>query len=360
MAEQEQNRSEAATPHKIQEAKKRGSVAKSMEINSLGALLALLAILHLWGWDMVTRQLRASQRIFSQAHQITFDSNHFMAWLNGVLLDAVYMLVPLFITIALVGVITNIVQIGPIFTFFPLKPDFDRINPVSGFKRIFSLRLLVETLKTIIKLALFGAVLYGVIKHLLPDLIKLMHANPVGYGQVVLSQTASLIFKLVCIIAFIAMLDIIYTRWDFAKKLKMSRREVKEEVKRRDGDPRVKARIRELQRETLKRSKALNRVQDADVLITNPTHLAIAIKYVRSEMQAPEVLAKGAGELAGLMKDIARKHRVPIVENKKLARALFTQVGFEGTVPEKLFPDVARLLVWVYAIRERNNLGVLA
>jgi flagellar biosynthetic protein FlhB len=160
--------------------------------------------------------------------------------------------------------------------------------------------------------------------------------------------------------ALVAMLDFMYTRWDYGDKLKMSRREVKEEVKRRDGDPRVRARIRELQRETLKRSKALGKVKDADVLITNPTHLAVAVKYVRGEMKAPQVLAKGAGELAGLMRGIARNHKIPVVENKKLARALFTQVDFDGPVPEKLYPDVARLLVWVYAMREQDRRGVTA
>ena len=355
MAEQEQNRSEAATPYKIEEAKNRGSVAKSMEVNSLMSILALLAVLYIWGWPMAEKQLRLSQRLLGDANQVNFELSHFMTWLNGALVETFYILAPLFALLAIIGILANVTQTGPIFTLFPLKPDFDRINPVSGLKRLFSLRLLVEAVKSVIKLALFGSVLYFTIKHLLPDLMKLMHVSPVGYGRIVLMQVASIIFKLACVIAFIALLDFMYTRWDYGNKLKMSRREVKEEIKRRDGDPRVRARIRELQRETLKRSKALGRVKDADVLITNPVHLAVAVKYVRGEMQAPTVLAKGAGELAGLMKGIARKHAIPVVENRKLARALFRQVDFDGAVPEKLYPDVARLLVWIYALREQNR-----
>jgi flagellar biosynthesis protein FlhB len=355
MAEQEQNRSEAATPYKIQEAKKRGSVAKSMEVSSLTAIVAFLAVLYFWGAHMGQRQLGLNQRLLSQAHQVDFELSHIMAWLNGALTETLYMLAPLFILIAILAIFVSIVQTGPVFTLFPLKPDFDRINPVAGFKRMFSLKLVVETLKSIIKLMLFGSILYFAIKRILPDLVRLMQIDPANYGRFISAQIASIIFKLACAIAFIAILDFMYTRWDYANKLKMSRREIKEEVKRRDGDPRVRARIRELQRETLKRSKALSKVKDADVLITNPTHLAVAIKYVRGEMHAPEVVAKGAGELAGLMKDIARKRRIPVVENKRLARALFRQVDFDGPVPEKLYPDVARLLVWVYAMREQRR-----
>lgn len=355
MAEQEQNRSEDATPYKIEEAKKKGSVAKSMEVNSLMAIVALLIVLYGWGWQMVERQLVINQRLLSQAHQVNFEMSHFLTWLNAAFIETLYVLVPLFLVLMVAGVLVNVAQTGPIFTLFPLKPDIDRINPVSGFKRVFSWKLVVETIKSVIKLALFGAVLYFAVKHLLHDLFRLMDSSPAGYGPTIIAQVSAIIFKLACVMALVAMIDFMYTRWDYSDKLKMSRREVKEEVKRRDGDPRVRARIRELQRETLKRSKALGKVKDADVLITNPTHLAVAVKYVRGEMKAPQVLAKGAGELAGLMRGIARSNGVQVVENKKLARALFTQVDFDGPVPEKLYPDVARLLVWVYAIREQNR-----
>ncbi|MES2538672.1 MAG: flagellar biosynthesis protein FlhB [Pseudomonadota bacterium] len=355
MAEQEQNRSEAATPYKIAEAKKRGSVSKSVELNSLLAIVAFLIVLAVSGWHMAGRQLHINQRLLSQAHQVNFESSHFMTWLNGALLDTLHVLAPLFGVLVVIAILSNVLQTGPIFTLFPLKPDVDRINPVSGFKRLLTLRLVIEAIKSVIKLVLFGTVLYFAIRNLLPALMQLMHISPVAYSQLVLSQMATVIAKLACVIALIALLDFLYSRWEYGNKLKMSRREVKDEVKRRDGDPRVRARIRELQRETLKRSQALSRVKEADVVIANPVHLAVAIKYVRGEMQAPAVLAKGAGELAALMKGIARKHGIPVVENKVLARALFRQVDFDGPVPEKLYPDVARLLVWVYALRAQNQ-----
>lgn len=360
MADQEQNRSEAATPFKLQEARKKGMVAKSMELNSLLAVAALLLVLYGWGGQVMRRVLTISQRLLEQAHEVNFELAHLLHWLDLATIDALYALAPLFGALVAAGIVANVGQTGPIFTFFPLKPDLDRVNPVAGFKRVFTAKLLVEGLKSVLKLALFGSVLYFAVKGRLPELVRLGSASPAGYGRAMIGLVSAVIFRLACALAVVALADLLYTRWDFRNKLKMSRREVKEEVKRRDGDPRVRARIRELQRETLKRSTALGKVKDADVLITNPTHLAVAIQYVRGEMNAPQVLAKGAGELAALMRTIARKHRVMIVENKPLARALFTQAAFDGPVPEKLYPEVARLLVWVYAMRERQRQEVHA
>jgi flagellar biosynthetic protein FlhB len=153
------------------------------------------------------------------------------------------------------------------------------------------------------------------------------------------------------VLAFIALIDVMYTRWSFADKLKMSRREMKEEVKQREGDPHVRARIRELQRELVKRAKAIRRLPDADVLITNPTHLAVALVYQREKMSAPQVIAKGAGEFAEYMRMLARRHGVPVIEDPPLARALFMAAGIDKEVPERVYQQVARVLVRAYALR---------
>ncbi len=155
----------------------------------------------------------------------------------------------------------------------------------------------------------------------------------------------------------VAILDLAYTRKDYASKMKMSRRELKEEVRRREGDPEIRARIRALRKEAAKRGKSLQRVPEADVLITNPTHLAVALLYKRGEMQAPQVIAKGAGELALTMKQVADKHRVPIVEDKLLARRLFRQVGIDAAIPESLYPPVAQLLSRIYRLKQASTGG---
>ena len=176
----------------------------------------------------------------------------------------------------MVAVLSNMVQTGPIFTFFPLKPDPKRLNPVQGFKRVFSRRMLFEALKTFVKLGLITATAYFVIDDMFPHLLAMPQIDPKAYPAVLLDAITSLVFKLVLVLLIVALLDLMYTRWDFGKKMRMSRREVKDEHKRREGDPHVRAKIKELQREAAKRSKSLGRVPDADVLITNPTHFAVA------------------------------------------------------------------------------------
>jgi flagellar biosynthesis protein FlhB len=161
---------------------------------------------------------------------------------------------------------------------------------------------------------------------------------------------------MLAVLLIIALLDMLYSRWEYTKRMRMSRREVKEEVKRREGDPHVRAKIKELQREAVKRAGSLRRVPDADVLITNPSHLSVALVYRRETMQAPQVIAKGAGDLALNMRKVARLHRVPLVEQRDLAQQLFRAVGIDEAIGEDLYPLVARILlrVW-YQKRGQNN-----
>lgn len=351
MAEQEQNRSEQATPFKLREAKKKGSVAKSMEVNSLLIMVGFLGFLYLWGEQTVTRQLRLHHAMFSQAHTLSFSAAQILAWLDGVLTETLLLLTPLLLVLMVAGILANLMQTGPIFTTFPLKPDFNRLNPATGFKRLFSMRVLYEAVKSLIKLALFCAVLYLSITHLMPHLMGMQQTDPADFPRRILGDVASLLFKLVLAMLAVALVDLLFTRREFAKKMMMSVREVKDEVKQREGDPRIKARISQLQNEMRKRSQATRNVPKSDVLITNPTHLAVAVSYKHGEMQAPMIVAKGAGSIVEKMKKLARRHRIPIVENKALARALF-RAKVETTVPEALYPQVAKILIWVYAQRD--------
>ena len=359
MAEQqEQDRSEAASPFKLREARNKGQVAKSLEINSFLILSVVLALLYFVGESLISQQLRISQALFSRADLIHLDAatsvGLFEAMTNS-LLDAYW---PFFGAIMVIGMLANMAQTGPVFSFFPLKPDIQRINPVQGFKRLFSMKLLFESVKTVIKLAVFAAVIYLALQALLPSLIALVDVNPRGYAAFLLDSIRGLLFKLLIAILIIAAIDMIYTRWEYSKKMRMSRRELKEEVKRREGDPQIRAKLRELQREAVKRAASLQRVPEADVLITNPTHLAVALHYQRDVMTSPQLIAKGAGDLAAKMREVARKHAVPIVENKALARTLFKSCDIDAGVPESVYPLVAKILVWVYSMRaSRQSAG---
>ena len=352
---QDQDRTEDATPFKLREAKKRGQVSKSLELNSLFMLSFGLLMLYLAGESMIKEELAVSKYIFSHAHAIDFASVSPVSVFAEITTGMFAIFWPVIAGVVVIGILSNFFQTGPVFSFFPLKPDVQRLNPVSGFKRLFSIKLLYESVKSFIKLALFATVVYFFIAGAIPELLSLLDIDPTYYPVFLMSESGELVGKLLLVLLVIAIIDFTYTRWDYAKKMRMSRRDVKEEVKRREGDPHVRARQKELQREAAKRSGSLKRVPEADVLITNPTHLSVALLYKRGEMASPEVIAKGAGDLALKMRQIARKHNIPIVENKKLARTLFKETDINRSIPEKEFPVVAKILVWAFTLRDRQN-----
>lgn len=349
--EQEQNRSEPATPFKLREARERGLVAKSPELNGIAALLAFVALLAAAGPALLQRQLRVDAALLGQAYLPGFSESSAAALVSTLLLETLGMLAPVFAVLVAAGLIASLVQTGPVFSFQPLKPDPQRINPVAGLKRLFSRRLLFELVKGLLKLALFGYALYAILQALMPLLLGMAQTDPAAYARIGLDTVAGLLLKLALLMLLVALLDVAYVRWDYARQMMMSRRELREEAKRREGDPKIRARIRELQREMRKRAKSLRRVPEADVLITNPRRLAVALAYRAGEMAAPQVLAKGAGELAARMRLMARRHAVPVVENRRLARRLFLESQIDGPIPQAAFAEAARVLAWVYALR---------
>jgi flagellar biosynthetic protein FlhB len=261
---------------------------------------------------------------------------------------------PFFAALMLAGALGNLVQTGPIFSVEPLKMDWQRINPMSGFKRIFSMRTLFDTLRTCIKLALLGTVAYLTLRDLLPQFYGLASLSALGFIKTLLGDLAKLGLQMALVLGVIALLDLMYTQREFGKKMRMSRRELKDEAKHREGDPRIRSRMRELRQQMLKKSLSLRKTRDADVLITNPTHIAVALRYVQSEMGSPQLVAKGSGKLAEAMRAIAARHRIPVVQNPPLARRLFRELPVEHHVPAQMYADVARIIVWVFAMRKRQ------
>lgn len=356
-SEQEQDRTEPATPYKLREARKRGQVPKSLEINSLLILSAALLVVSFLGEKFAVGFLELSRSVLAGAGQWELEASTSPALFEHTFSNLIGIMWPFVGAVMLIGIVANISQTGPIFSFFPIKPDFKRINPVNGFKRLFSKKLLFESAKTIIKMVIFGAILYFALSALIPSLLALIDIDPKAYPIKMLEHGRSLAYKLLLAILVIALLDLLYSRHEFSQRMRMSRRELKEEVKRREGDPQVRSRRRQLQKEAVDRAGAVKRVPDADVLITNPTHLSIALRYDAETSAAPVVLAKGAGDLALKMRAVARKHHVPLVENKALAQELFKTVPLEETVPEALFPTVAKILAWVYLQREGRTVA---
>jgi flagellar biosynthetic protein FlhB len=355
MAEQDSDRSEQATPHRLQEARKKGSVSRSVDVTALAILAVLVLVIQATGWDTVRVTAQLQRRILSHIGHADWTPDGAAAWMGELLVAMLSVLAPLFLALVVVAVLANVVQTGPVFTSHPLKPDFDRINPASGFKRVFSLRTLFEAGKSVVKLIVLSAVVYAALRDLVPGLIGLSGADARGYLRVLVGLCAALLVKLVFTQLVIAAVDFGFVRRDFAKRMRMSKRDVKDEHKNREGDPRIRSRIRELRKEMLKRSKAAAKVPEADVLITNPTRLAVALSYRHGTSGAPQVVAKGAGDLARKMREVAARHQIPIVQNRPLARTLFREVDFEGYVPEKLYPQIAKIMVWVYAMRDARR-----
>jgi flagellar biosynthetic protein FlhB len=350
--EQEQNRTEQATSFKLKEARDRGLVVKSVELNSALVTLAFVALLYVVGRSLLERQLRLDASLLSQAHRLGFSESAATSWLTAALADTLGLLAPVFGVLIAAGVLAGLVQTGPVFSFEPLKPEMDRINPVSGLKRLFSIRMVFEAVKGLIKLALVGYALFSILEGLVPLALALSQTAPAAYARIGIETVGALIFKLSLVMLAIALIDAAYVRWEYRRRMMMSRRELREELKHREGDPKIRARIRELQREMRKRGRALKRVPEADVLITNPQHLAVALLYRREKMSAPQMIAKGAGEMAQRMTKLARRHGVTVVENRRLARALFLRAKLDEPIPPATYPEAARVLAWVYSLRD--------
>jgi flagellar biosynthetic protein FlhB len=248
------------------------------------------------------------------------------------------------------GAVGNIGQIGFEIHGEPLRPKLAKLNPISGVKRLFSLKALVDLAKSIIKILIIGGIAYGFIKSQMEGFPPLMQQ---GVGQILLfiAQAAFKILFLVCLaLILLAFLDFIYQRWQHEEDLKMTKQEVKDERKQVEGDPKVKGRIRKAQLEMAAR-RMMEAVPEADVVITNPSHLAVALKFEASQMHAPTVIAKGAGHIAERIKEVARNHQVPIVEDKPLAQTLFKMVEIGEFIPEELYRAVAEILAYVYRIK---------
>ncbi|KAF0813406.1 Flagellar biosynthetic protein FlhB [Andreprevotia sp. IGB-42] len=351
MSEQDHDRSEEATPHKLDQARNKGTVAKSNDVVYIGVLAALLVFFYGYGWHLINDMLAAMQSILRQGARTDWSVGGVAAWLQSSLLALATPLAPLACSIVVAAIVLSLAQTGPIFSVHPIKPDWTRLNPATGFKRFFSLRILYESGKSILKLVVVGLVLLLTLYDMRGMMLALPNLDVRHFGQILLAASGSLLFKLAMVMAIFAIVDFAFTRWEYLRKMRMSRRDLRDEHKLREGDPRIRSRLRELRLELLKRAKGLANIPESDVLITNPVHYAVAVRYKHGDMLAPQVVAKGAGNIVGKMRAVAARHDVVIVQNPALARALFRQVETDQYVPESLYPEVARILVWVYAMR---------
>lgn len=346
-----QEKTEEATPKRRSEARNKGQVAKSVEINSAFVILAAFFTLKLIGPFMYGELTNLYRYVYSDFSTKDFTINYiYVLFLN---LSMIFFKVafPVMLVILIVSLFINVMQVGFHFTFEPLMPNFERLNPIAGFQRLFSKRSLVELVKSLLKVVIIGYFIYRFIMKEVSELPALISAEPAYSLFTAASLSLDIAFQIGAVMLVLAALDYYYQWWDFNKSIKMSKQDVKEEYKQTEGNPQIKSKIKERQR-ALAMRRMMQDVPKADVIVTNPTHYAVALKYEQG-MTAPTVLAKGQDLVAQRIKQIALENKIVTVENKPLARALFAAVEVGDMVPQELYQAVAEVLAYVYRLKKR-------
>jgi len=339
-------KTEEPTSKKLEDARKEGNVPKSMDFSGF-VVLFISAVIMIFYLKFVTIRLEEYfHYIFSLIGSELTPKKVFKIIIHS--MTFVFIIIsPVMFTILLAGVIANIVQIGFLFTVKPIIPKFDKLNPIKGLKKIFSAKTLVEGLKITLKVFIAFLVGYFLFLQFLYSIPKLELMTMLEQIKWFNKKAFILIFSMLGVFLIFGLIDLIYQRYSYKKSLRMSKQEIKDEYKQTEGNPEIKAKIRQLQKEMAK-NRMMSDVPKADVVITNPTHFAVAIRYDKDEEEAPRVLAKGVDNIALKIREIAKEADVMIVENPPLARELYKSAEIGEIIPPKLYKAVAEVLAYVY------------
>lgn len=336
------NKSEPPTPFKLSRAREKGSVARGMDLGFATSLAAFIGYLWMFGPGLADSVSLAAKRTLVSAPTVIAGPNEILYLVGNLLAMVVQPLLFMFGVIFVVVLAFEIVQTGFVFTFSPLSPNFSKLNPANGFKRVFSVRQLIETGKNVLKLIIYSILTWFAVTEGLklaipgiPDAVRL--------SEIMAGKAFHLLVLFVGAAVVIAAIDQLISRRDFFKRMRMTRQETKRESRDREGDPRFKQRRRQVHREYAKLSKSLKNVRNADILITNPTHYAVALKYDSRRMSAPTIVAQGSDQLALRLKRLAFLYGVVTVENRELARALYHKCQIDREIPDIYFRPVANL-----------------
>jgi len=342
---------EDASDKRIEDARKKGQVPTSKEPATAIAFLLLssLAITGLGSW-LVERMMQMMEVYLSASVTLDFTPQGIQKLLASLSLDIAALILPIAVPVMLLGVLLAFLVSGPVFTFETMKPKLEKVNPMKGFKRLFSTKSLAEFVKSILKLTMISSVCWVFVSDLLPAVLMATRKSSGDIAALMVSGSLDIIGVVAALFFAIALADVLYQRWEHSKSLRMSKKEVRDEHKDSEGDPQLKGKIRQIQMEQA-RNRMMSDVPHADVIITNPTHLAIALTYDELSPSAPKVVAMGKDKVAEQIRRIAREHDVPIRENKPLARSLFKVVKVGDEIPEDMFEAVAVILAEIYKER---------
>jgi len=345
-------KTEKATPKKREDERKKGRVAKSQDVNTALLLLFCFILLAVLGSNMKNNMLDLYAHTFIEYIHWDINIETTMEIVYEVIIHFAKIVLPIMLIAVIIAIAANMLQVGILFTTEPLKFDLKKIDPIQGAKRIFSIRAIVELLKSLFKIVFIGTITFSIIWIFKDDMMMLAFKNvdsAIGFfGKMTIMMGIASTIALI----FLAVLDYMYQKYDFEKNIRMSKQDIKDEHKNIEGDPLIKSKLKEKQRQIAMR-RMMAEVPKADVVITNPTHYAVAIKYDETFASAPYVIAKGTDEVALKIKDIAKNSNVMTVENKPLARSLYDEVEINEMIPEQFYQAVAEILAFVYQMEKR-------
>lgn len=354
--ESDLERTEPATPKRLQKAREEGQVARSQELTTFALLMVAAAGLLFLGSAVMEKLIKIMQAGMQLERELAFQPDLMLTRFYDLAFEGLIAIAPMLLLLIIVAFFSPMLLSGWMISAKALTPKFDRINPIKGFGRIFSMHSLIELVKAIAKTIVIGGVAALMIWHNKDEVMALLTV-PVDAGIGRTGEYLAMSFLLIIgAMVLIVVIDVPFQIWQHAKQLRMTKEEVRREHKEDEGDPFVKARIRGLQREAARR-RMMAEIPKADVIVTNPTHYAVALKYKSDSMRAPTVVAKGVHLLAARIRELGEEHRIPILEAPPLARALYFHAELESEIPEKLYAAVAEVLAYVFQLRRYNEYG---
>ncbi|MEI2264119.1 flagellar biosynthesis protein FlhB [Erwinia sp. CGal63] len=355
----EEEKTESATPHRLEKAREEGQVPRSRELTSVLMLVAGLGILWMGGESMARKvgQLLAQGLVFD--HSVVSDTSQMLHLIGRLFVQAVYTLLPMMGGLVLVAIAAPMLLGGVLISGKAIKVDFGKMNPIKGLAKLVSAQTATELAKSVLKAVLVGCVTWLYVRHNWPDMMRLISESPYTALASSLNMIAMCCVLVVLGLSPMVGFDIFWQLYSYYKGLRMTRQEIRDEYKQQEGDPHVKGRIRQQMRAAARR-RMMADVPKADVIVTNPTHYSVALKYDERKMSAPKVVAKGAGDVALRIRELGKEHRVPILEAPPLARALYRHSEIGQHIPGTLYAAVAEVLAWVWQLRRWKLEGGLA
>lgn len=353
MAKPEQT--EKATPKRREEARKKGQVPRSTELAGSVIFLAVVLVLHAFFAPMIDSLEGSMRGYFSRIGDMRSDLT--IHSVGGLFLQAasgvVLIVLVVFALAFIFGIGANIAQFGFLFTAKSITPSFGKLNPINGFKNLFSKRIFVQLGKQLLKLFAVAIILYVEISKNISFFAQVGQSSPAEMIQLTMNLIYGIAWKFALLLVVVGLLDYAYERWQLEENLKMTKQEVKDEWRQAEGNPEAKGAMKKRQRETSRR-RMMQAVPRATVVVTNPTHFAVALEWDEMQMEAPVVIAKGADLLAKRIRDLAREHNIPIMENPPLARTLYDKVELDQAIPPNMYAAVAQVIAFVYKLKRKT------